>query len=81
MASFVGSITRFFAANWKDIDKKIANSLAKGLAIDFLSRPVQKLIPSEIGMSKDMKDIYDRKVADLLSKGAVCEVNHNPQVF
>jgi hypothetical protein len=53
----------------------------EGLAIDFISKPVQKVTPPQITMSAEMSAVCDAEVRELLSKRAISEVTDGSSGF
>ncbi|KAK4007691.1 hypothetical protein OUZ56_012844 [Daphnia magna] len=68
---------KVFAARWPLItrDRWVLKTVREGLLIDFLSEPTQNSFPPQITMSKEMSDVCDAEVRDLLAKRAISEVS------
>ncbi|KZR99710.1 Uncharacterized protein APZ42_004326, partial [Daphnia magna] len=76
-APIVASRLKVFAARWPLItsDHWVLKTVREGLLIDFLSEPTQNSFPPQIVMSKEMSDVCDAEVRDLLAKRAISEVS------
>lgn len=81
--SAIGGRLKYFFANWQLVsnDSWVLRSVLNGVAIDFLSFPSQKSLPSAVRMSIDMEKVCDKEVKDLLEKGAIFEVEDNSPGF
>ena len=79
----VASRLKNFATRWPSVtsDQWVLDVVREGLAIDFISKPVQKVTPPQITMSAEISAVCDAEVRELLSKRVISEVTDGSSGF
>lgn len=81
--SDIGARWLRFAHNWGALpdDQWILNIVSNGVLLDFVSRPTQRSLPRAVEMTKEMQQICDIELRNLLEKKAVIETVNDGHGF
>ena len=72
-----------FADHWLAVtdDSWVLDIVAKGLKINFISKPTQRSSPRDVSMSGEMQAVCKTEVESLLKKGAIEEITDGSDGF
>ncbi|KZR97418.1 Uncharacterized protein APZ42_007730, partial [Daphnia magna] len=72
----VGARLRYFSKRWASFtnDPWVLDTVTRGVKIDFISEPLQRVPPCCVAMSEEMQAVCDAEVANLLDKKAISEI-------